>query len=92
MIDWQSSVIQLQDRQVAGRREDRADSPLGPAAIGRLARGDVVENDIAVFAPGQPVAGGGVGEQLGVTFLAERVDRLGVIVMRVLPMAEAVAA
>src|SRR5438132_2834362 len=77
---------------MAGGGKQRANMALGPTAIRVLTRRKVVENHIAILAPGQPFAGLRLGKHLGVAIVAKDVQGLGVIVVRVLPVAETVAA
>src|SRR5262245_22754829 len=88
----QRPVLQLQDYEVAGGREDRADVAVGPAAVARLATGEVVEGDVAVLAPGEPVIGLGLREEAGIAVIAEDVDGLGEVEVGVFPVAKTVLA
>src|SRR3954447_3602321 len=75
-----------------GGDENRADVAAGPASIGTLRPQQVLERGLAILAPGQTVVEFRIGEQLGVTILAEDVERLGVVVVGIFIMAETAAA
>src|SRR6266404_3761678 len=77
---------------MAGGGEEGADVALRPAAVAALASGQVIKNGVAILAPGQPLGLARLREHLGIAFVAEHVDRLRIVVMRVLPVPEAVAA
>src|SRR5579871_5474562 len=84
LVNGQGAVVQLQDGQVTGRRVHLADGRAGPAAVLVLLVGQELEELLAVLAPGQPLLRPGLGEHLGVAVLAQAVDHLGVVVVRVL--------
>src|SRR5947209_3979292 len=92
LVDRQGAVVQLQDRQVAGGREQGADVALGPAAVAALAGGQVIKDHVAILAPRQPLRFARLRKHLGITLVAQHVNGLPVVIVRVLPVPEAVAA
>src|SRR5262245_25036702 len=81
LVNRQGPVVELQDGQVAGGREHRADVALRPAAVLVLPRHQVVEDHVAVLAPRQPVRRLRVGEHLPVPLLAQDVEHLCVVIV-----------
>src|SRR5262245_44073497 len=92
LVDRQGRLVELEDRQVHGGDEHRADVAAAPAAVGPLAVLQAVEDRLLVLGPGEAVALLGFGEQLGPAVVAEHVHGLGVVVVRVLVVAEALGA
>src|SRR5262249_24594464 len=96
LVDRQGGLVQLHDGQVAGRHVDRPDHAGGPAvvapaAVGGLGPLELLEDRLAVLAPGQQLVAPRRGEQLLERVVAEHVDHLGVIVVGVLVVAHAPA-
>src|SRR5438552_1128785 len=76
---------------MAGGGKERADVPLGPTAVRVLPGGEIIEYHLAVFVPAQSFTGPRIGEHLGVAILAEHVQGLSIVIMRVFPVSETVA-
>src|SRR5215471_3445941 len=91
LIKRQRALVELQDRQVAGRGVDLADRRAGPTAVGVLRALQEGEEALLVAGPGEPLVLLRFGEHPGVAFFAEHVDNLGVIVVGVFGVAELVA-
>src|SRR5579871_145034 len=92
LVNGQGAFIQLHDRQMARSGKERADVTLRPAAVRVLPPREIVENDVAIIAPGQPFTGWSFGKHLGVAIVAQHIQGLGVIVVRILPMPKTIVA
>src|SRR5205814_1646735 len=69
--------------------EARGPTVAAPAAIALLGADEPVKGGLAILPPGDAVRRFGVGEELGPAVLAQRIDGLGVVVVRVLIVADA---
>src|SRR5205823_3918576 len=79
-VDGQDGLVQLQDGQVDGGDEHRADVTTAPGAVRRLTADQFVELALAVLRPGQRLALV-LGEELLPAVVAQQVHRLGVVVV-----------
>src|SRR5262249_38858897 len=92
LVNRQCAVIQLHHGQVRGRGEYLAALAALPTAVGALHAHQSIERLLAVLLPGDFVGVLGAGEEAVPAVVAQDVDRLGVIVVRVLVETEAAAA
>src|SRR5260370_28424129 len=84
LIYRQRTIIQLQDRQISRRRKDLADVAAVPTTIRTLGADKVIEHHLAILAPGEALALPGLREESRVAVIAEHVQVLSVIILRVL--------